>query len=204
MELTIEKLQNAGIEHVSVSTNYRAAKIIEHFGDGKAFGIELNYIQEDRPLGTAGALGLMEPPKNTLLVINGDVITQMDLRKMFSYHQEQKAEITVGVRQFDVQIPYGVLECEGPKVRELKEKPQVTFLVNAGIYLLEPSVFDFITKGARLDMTELIQHLLDNERHVVSFPIIEYWLDIGQPADYDQAQSDAQAGKHNSTYDKKG
>ncbi len=196
MELTIEKLQNAGIEHVSISTNYRAANIIEHFGNGEAFGIELNYLQEDRPLGTAGALGLMDPPKDSLLVINGDVITQVDLRKMFFYHQEQKAEITIGVRQYDVQVPYGVLECEGPQVRELKEKPQVTFLVNAGIYLLEPSVYDFITKGERLDMTELIQRLLDNHRPVVSFPIIEYWLDIGQPADYERAQSDAQAGKY--------
>ncbi len=197
MELTIEKLQNAGIEHVDVSTNYRAANIVEHFGDGKAFGIELNYIQEERPLGTAGALGLIDVPEKTLLVINGDIITHVDLGTMFTYHNEHKAELTVGVRQYGMQIPYGVLECDGPNVRKLKEKPQVTFLVNAGVYLLEPSVYDYIFKGERMDMTDLIQRLIDDKRSVVSFPIIEYWLDIGQPDDYERAQNDAKDGKYN-------
>jgi dTDP-glucose pyrophosphorylase/CBS domain-containing protein len=199
MELTLENLHNAGIEHVDISTNYRAANIVDHFGNGKAFGIELNYIQEDRPLGTAGALGLMETPKGTLLVINGDVITQVDFGTMLAYHQKHKADITVGVRLYSVEVPYGVLECEGPNVRELKEKPQATFLVNAGIYLLEPSVYDFISRGEHLDMTELIQRLLDSKRPVVSFPIIEYWLDIGQPTDYERAQHDAAAGKYNNS-----
>jgi NDP-sugar pyrophosphorylase family protein len=197
MELTLEKLHNAGIERVDISTNYRAANIVDHFGDGKAFGIELNYIQEDRPLGTAGALGLMKTPKGTLLVINGDIITHVDFRTMLDYHQEHKAEITVCVRQYSVEVPYGVLECEGPTVRKLIEKPQVTFLVNAGIYLLEPSVYDSISRGEHLDMTVLIQRLLDSKRLVVSFPIIEYWLDIGQPVDYERAKNDAMAGKYN-------
>lgn len=199
MELTLEKLRKAGVERVGISTNYRASTIVDHFGDGKAFGIDVNYIQEDRPLGTAGALGLMDTPNGTLLVINGDVITDVDFETMLAYHQEHKAEITVGVRQFSVEVPYGVLECEGPRVRELKEKPQLAFLVNAGIYLLEPSVYDFISPGEHLDMTELIQHLLDSKRSVISFPIIEYWLDIGQPADYERAQSDAKDGKYHST-----
>jgi dTDP-glucose pyrophosphorylase/CBS domain-containing protein len=199
MELTLEKLHNAGIGHVSISTNYRAENIVDHFGDGKAYGIELNYIHEDRPLGTAGALGLMKKPEGTLLVVNGDVITLVDFGTMLAYHQEQKAEITVGVRQYRVEVPYGVLECEGSKVCKLKEKPQVTFLVNAGIYLLEPSVYDFISRGEHLDMTELIQRLLDAERPVVSFPIHEYWLDIGQPADYERAQNDAATGKYESS-----
>ncbi|MCX6006578.1 MAG: sugar phosphate nucleotidyltransferase, partial [Chloroflexi bacterium] len=157
MELTIEKLRDAGIEHVAVSTNYRSANIVEHFGDGKAFGIELNYIREDRPLGTAGALGLVDAPDKTLLVINGDIITHVDLGVMFTYHKEHKAELTVGVRQYGVQVPYGVLECEGPNVRKLQEKPQISFLINAGIYLLEPSVYAYISKGQPLDMTDLIQ-----------------------------------------------
>ena len=197
MELTIEKLQKAGIEHVDVSTNYRAVNIVEHFGDGKAFGIELNYLQEDRPLGTAGALGLMDTPEKTLLVINGDIITHVDLGKMFSYHKKQQAELTIGVRQYGVQVPYGVIDCDGPNVRKLREKPQISFLVNAGVYLLEPSVYAYISKGERLDMTDLIQRLLDSNSKVVSFPIIEYWLDIGQPADYERAQNDAKNGKYN-------
>lgn len=198
MELIIEKLQKAGIEHVDVSTSYRASNIVEHFGDGKAFGIELNYLQEERPLGTAGALGLMDAPKKTLLVINGDIITDINLDIMLSYHKKQHAELTVGVRQYDVQVPYGVIDCDGPNIVNLREKPQISFLVNAGIYLLEPSVYTFIAKGERMDMTDLIQRLLDSNRKVVSFPIIEYWLDIGQPADYERAQNDAKDGKYNS------
>ncbi len=196
LELTIEKLYQAGIRRIDVSTNYRAEKIIEHFGDGSAFGIELNYINEDRPLGTAGALGLMDTPQETVLVINGDVLTQVDLQAMLAYHQKQHAELTVGVRQYSVQVPYGVIECVGPNVHSLREKPQLTFLVNAGIYLLEPSVYRYIPQGKHLDMTDLIQKLLDESHPVVSFPIMEYWLDIGQPADYEQAQNDAKDGRY--------
>jgi NDP-sugar pyrophosphorylase family protein len=140
---------------------------------------------------------LMDTPKGTLLVINGDIITEVDFETMLAYHKEHEAEITIGVRQFSMEVPYGVLECEGSRVRELKEKPQLAFLVNAGIYLLEPSVYDFISRGEHLDMTDLIQRLLTSKRSVVSFPIIEYWLDIGQPADYERAQNDAKAGKYN-------
>jgi len=196
MEGTIAKLRDAGIERVDISTNYRATDIINHFGDGKDFGIDVNYLHEDSPLGTAGALGLMPPPDKTLLVINGDIITQVDYAAMLAYHNEHSADITVGVRQYGVQVPYGVIECSGPNVCKLTEKPNLTFLINAGIYLLEPSVFAFIEKNKRMDMTDLIQRLLDKGRSVVSFPIIEYWLDIGQPADYAQAQHDAELGKH--------
>lgn len=196
MELTIEKLHDAGIDQVNISTNYRAADIVEHFGDGNAFGVNLNYINEDSPLGTAGALGLMNVPEKTLLVINGDIITQVDLAAMLAYHKEHQAVLTIGVRQYGVQVPYGVIECNGPTVCKLTEKPHMSFLVNAGIYLLEPSVYAYIPKGERMDMTDLIQHLLDGNHSVVSFPIIEYWLDIGQPADYERAQNDSRDGKH--------
>jgi dTDP-glucose pyrophosphorylase/CBS domain-containing protein len=199
MELTLEKLYNSGIRHVDVSTNYLAENIIEHFGDGSTFGIELNYIKEDRPLGTAGALGLMDTPEGTTLVINGDILTEVNFAAMLAYHQEQGSDLTVGVRQYGIQVPYGVLECDGPNVRHLREKPNVTFLVNAGIYLLEPSVYRYIPKDKRFDMTDLIQKLLDEDRPVMSFPIIEYWLDIGQPADYEQAQNDAKSGKYHTS-----
>jgi dTDP-glucose pyrophosphorylase len=196
MELTLEKLKKAGIEHVDVSTNYRAANIVEHFGDGTGFGIELNYLQEERPLGTAGALGLMDTPKKTLLVINGDIITHVDLGIMLAYHKKQEAELTVGVRQYGMQVPYGVIDCDGPNIISLREKPQISFLVNAGIYMLEPSVYAYIVRDEHMDMTDLIQRLLDHKRKVISFPIIEYWLDIGQPADYERAQNDAKDGKY--------
>ena len=195
LELIVEQLQQTGIRRVNVTTHYKPEKIVEHFGDGHAFGVDLNYVNEDRPLGTGGALGLMPTPEEPLLVINGDILTQVNFRSMLTYHQEHQADMTVAVRRYEVQVPYGVVECDGPSIQRLKEKPQVSFLVNAGIYLLEPSVYQVIPSGKHFNMTDLIQWLLDAGRPVVSFPIREYWLDIGQLADYTQAQDDVENGK---------
>lgn len=191
MEITIEQLRTAGIKRVSVSTHFNGEKITEHFGDGREFGVEINYVAEEQPLGTAGALGLLERPTGTMLVINGDILTDVNFRTMLAFHREHQADLTMAVRRYDVQVPYGVVECQGTSVRRMSEKPTLGFLVNAGIYLLEPSVHEFIPTGERFDMTELIQRLLDGGRSVVSFPIREYWLDVGQHADYVSAQEHA-------------
>jgi NDP-sugar pyrophosphorylase family protein len=103
--------------------------------------------------------------------------------------------VTVGVRQFEFQVPYGVVQSDGVHVQSIQEKPVLNFFINAGIYLLEPSVHEFIAEGSRLDMTELIDLLVAKGRTVVSYPIVEYWLDIGRHADYEQAQQDIQNGK---------
>jgi len=190
MELVIEQLRQVGIRRINVTTHYKPEKISDHFGDGSSFGVELNYVNEDRPLGTGGALGLIEVPTEPMLVINGDILTQVDFRAMLAYHQEHRAVMTVAVKQYDIKVPYGVIECEGSRVCALKEKPQMHFLVNAGVYLLEPKVYEFIPNGEHFNMTDLIQWLLDSDHIVASFPIIEYWLDIGQFADYEQAQND--------------
>ncbi len=195
MELMLEQLSRAGIQRVNITTHYLPEKIREHFGDGELFGVELKYVNEERPLGTAGAIGLMEPADTPLLVINGDILTKVDFKAMLKYHRKHKADLTVGVRQYDLEVPYGVLECEGPYVRGLQEKPKYNFLVNAGIYLLAPSVYEYIPNNQRFDMTDLIERLVEDERTVVSFPIVEYWLDIGEPADYQQAQDDLRNGK---------
>jgi dTDP-glucose pyrophosphorylase/CBS domain-containing protein len=194
MERIIEQLRDVGVSDVNITTHHQAEKIVEHFGKGEAFGVNINYVNEESPLGTGGALGLIEPPKESLLVINGDILTQMDFRKMFAYHQEQKAEMTVAVRRYAVEVPYGVVQCRGSAVSALEEKPTVEFFVNAGIYLLEPCVFDKIPSRRRWNMTDLIQKLLEAGRLVASFPVCEYWLDIGQHADYAQAQADAANG----------
>lgn len=191
MEIIIGQLRDAGIRRVNVTTHHKPDKISEHFGDGRDFGVDLRYVAEDRPLGTAGGLGLLERPTDTTLVMNGDILTQVDLRAMLEFHRAHAAELTLAVRQFDLQIPYGIVECDGPRVRHLNEKPVMDVLLNAGIYLLEPSVYDLIPDGQRFDMTDLIQCLLDAGRPVVSFPVREYWLDIGHPEDYVRAQRDA-------------
>jgi dTDP-glucose pyrophosphorylase/CBS domain-containing protein len=190
MQLIIEQLRQAGIKRVNITTHYQPEKITNYFGNGEAFGVELNYVSEGRPLGTAGALGLMEVSTEPLLVVNGDILTQVDFRAMLLYHQEYRADLTVGVRQYEMQVPYGVIECDDYRVQGVQEKPLLRFFVNAGIYLLSPSVYAYIPNGERFDMTDLIQRLLDEGRTVVSFPILEYWLDIGQHTDYEQAQVD--------------
>ena len=188
MEIVIEQLRDAGITQVNIAMRHLTEKISGHFGDGQKFGVALSYVTEDRPLGTAGALGLMETPKDTLLVINGDILTQVDFRAMLAFHRDHQADLTVAVRHYDVNVPYGVVECDGSVVSRLREKPVMRFFVNAGIYLLEPGVCGLIPHGQRYDMTDLIQRVLDAGRSVVSFPIHEYWLDIGQSADYQLAQ----------------
>lgn len=195
MELIIEQLRQTGIRRVNIATHYQREKITSHFGDGEKFGIELNYVDEDRPLGTAGALGLMECPDEPLLVINGDILTRVNFRAMLDFHREHGADLTVAVRKYDMQVPYGVVECEGHTVCRLREKPLLSFFVNAGIYLLEPVVHRYIPNGQHFDMTDLIDRLLEKGRSVVSFPIVEYWLDIGEHDDYRRAQEDMKHGR---------
>jgi dTDP-glucose pyrophosphorylase len=190
MELIIEQLREFGIRKVNVTTHYEPEKIRDYFGNGAAFGVDLNYVSEESPLGTAGALSLMGEKTEPLLVINGDILTQVDFRAMLSFHREHNAVVTVGVRQYDVQVPYGVIESDGVVVTGLQEKPVLNFFINAGIYVLEPSVHQFIPNGQHFNMTDLIKVLLAEGHAVASFPIVEYWLDIGQHADYAKAQQD--------------
>jgi dTDP-glucose pyrophosphorylase len=190
LERTIEQLRRSGIEDVLLTTHYLPESIVEHFGDGHAFGVRLNYSNEEEPLGTAGGLRLLDQPDGPFLVINGDILTGVSYQQMIRFHEKQGALMTVGVRTHEVQIPFGVVECEDVRVMGLKEKPSLTFFVNAGIYLLEPAACDYIPAGRRFDMTDLIQALLDNGQMVASFPIIEYWRDVGRHEDYRQAQED--------------
>lgn len=190
MEHIVDQLRDSGIRQVNVTTHFMPEKIMGHFGDGRNFGVEMTYVSEDEPLGTAGALALIEPPEEPLLVINGDILTRVDFRAMLNFHSKHRAELTVGIRQYDLEVPYGVLECDGPRIKRVSEKPTYKFFVNAGIYLIDPAALAMIPKGKRFDMTDLIEALIDAERTVVSFPIMEYWLDIGRPDDYEKAKND--------------
>ena len=116
MEHIIDNLRTAGVRDVNVTTHYMPEKIKGHFGNGRRFGVEIKYISEDRPLGTAGALGLMKTPRQPMLVVNGDIMTQVDYRAMYAFHRENRADLTLGVRQFELQVPYGVIDCEGTLV----------------------------------------------------------------------------------------
>ena len=197
MERLIEQLRQAGIHRVNVTTHYLPERITEHFQDGKEFGVEIGYLTEDLPLGTAGALGLVETQGEPLLVINGDILTRIDFRAMLAFHQELDATMTVAVRKYDLNVPYGVTEVDGAYVRRIDEKPLLSFFVNAGIYLLEPEVQKYIPKNERFEMTDLIKRVIDAGKPVVSFPVLEYWLDIGQHGDFAQAQEDVSNGRVN-------
>jgi dTDP-glucose pyrophosphorylase len=192
LERTIAQLRESGIRRVNVTTHYLTDKITSYFGDGQDFGVELSYVSEDRPLGTAGGLRLVRDHEEPLLVINGDILTGVRFSDLMAYHRELGADATVGVRRFEVQIPHGVVDCEGPRLLRMREKPRLSFMVNAGLYVLEPSVYRYLPAEESFDMPDLIQCLLEKGRHVVTFPITEYWLDIGLPADYDQAQKDVE------------
>jgi NDP-sugar pyrophosphorylase family protein len=168
---------------------------VDHFGDGGAFGVDIQYVAEENPLGTAGALGLLPPQDETLLIINGDILTDLDFGAMLRFHQKQQARLTVGVRQYQMRVPYGVIFGQEGLVTGLEEKPSYSFLVNAGIYLVEPAALALIPPQQFYNMTDLIEALLANKQTVASFPIIEYWLDIGQHGDYQQAQEDFDSGR---------
>ena len=193
LERTIARLRDSGIRRVNVTTHHLAESISEHFGDGEAMGVEIRYVPEARPLGTIGGLRLLEDRTEPILVINGDILTGIDFGDLVAAHRKSQADATVCVRRHEFQVPYGVVDVEGIWLKGLREKPTMTCFVNAGIYLLEPTVRQYIPEGERFDMTDLISRLLADGRRVATFPIVEYWLDVGQPADYAQAQRDVEA-----------
>ncbi len=190
LERIISKLRSAGIKDVNLTTHYLPEIIEGHFGDGSQFGVTINYVNEEAPLGTAGALRLLTAPTFPLLVVNGDILTNVDFRRMKEFHTAHDADLTLAVRPHETRIPYGVVETDGPILTSLIEKPTVTHFVNAGIYLLGAGAFDHIGTEGRLDMTRLVELMLEAGKRVVSFPLTEYWIDIGQMDDYERAQTD--------------
>jgi dTDP-glucose pyrophosphorylase len=195
LELIVDQLRQAGIRQVNVATHYKGEMIAEHFKNGEGFGVDIRYVKEDRPLGTAGALGLLDDSDDPLLVMNGDILTRVDFRAMLNFHKEHKAELTVAVRKYEFRVPYGVIVADGTVVKGISEKPVVKQFINAGIYLLNPSVQRLIPNGEPYDIPDLIERLVIEGRPVVCFPITEYWLDIGKADHYDQANSDVATGR---------
>jgi dTDP-glucose pyrophosphorylase len=190
LEVIVEQLRTAGIRRVNVATHYRGDVIREHFGDGREFGVQIEYVDEDRPLGTAGALSLIEDSDEPLLVMNGDIATDMSVAAMLDFHRAQGADMTVAVRPFEYQIPFGVLLTDGVAIRRVDEKPVIRHLVSAGIYLLNGSLCRLVPAGKPYDMTDLISKVIAEGLRVVSFPLREYWVDIGRVEDYVQARSE--------------
>lgn len=195
LERILGQLRDSGIHRVNIATHFLADRVKEHVGDGSKLGVAVEYLSEDRPLGTAGALSLLEAPDEPVLVINGDILTRTDFRAMLHFHQDYQAAMTVGIKQYSVKVPFGVVQVRGAEIAGLEEKPVAQFFVVAGIYLLSPEVWKFLPRGEHCDMPDLIRRLVGEGQKVVSFPINEYWLDVGSPDDYQQAQSDVADGR---------
>lgn len=193
LETTIENFVSAGFRRFFISVNYLADTIKSHFGDGKRLGAEINYIEEDEPLGTAGALSLLPalPPDQPLIMMNGDVVTSVDFRALLSFHINHNSALTMCVREYDIQVPYGVVQADGHRVQGVVEKPVQTFFVNAGIYVLSSPVIARVPKRQRFDMPELVSNAIAAGHDVTMFPIHEYWLDIGRLDDFNRARGHA-------------
>ena len=195
LERTVVQLRDCGIRDVRLTTHYLPDQIVDHFGNGSRFGVDIEYVAEDRPLGTAGSLKLLPSSDKPLIIINGDILTSVDFGELIKYHRENRADMTVGVRQYEINVPREVIESSEGLATKVDASPRYNFLVNAGIYVIEPQVHQYIPDDRRFDMTELIECTIDNGGHVASFPVIEYWLDIGHHEDFIRAQRDIQQMK---------
>ena len=165
--------------------------IRDHFGDGTALGVEIDYVEETRRMGTAGALSLMPaPPDEAFVVMNGDILTTTSFGAMMDFHGETGSAVTICAREFNMQVPYGVLNTEGTALVSMQEKPVHKHLVNAGIYALSPLVFEYMREGEPLDMPGLIDQVKEAGHKVSVFPVREYWMDIGRIEDLDRARAE--------------
>ncbi len=193
LEIILRKLGNQGFRNIYISVNYLAEVIIDHVGDGSALGLSVKYIHEDKPLGTAGALGSLRGKVNEpFIVMNSDLLTQVSLREMLSFHANHGARATIGVREHLFEIPYGVVNLTGAIVDSMVEKPMHRSLVNTGIYALDPIVLDLLEPGEYADMPNLLVQLMGEGHDVVAFPIHESWLDVGRPEDLNEARTDSE------------
>ena len=194
LEHTVERLRDAGVRRILISTGYLADRIHDHFGSGERHDVEIEYIHETEPLGTAGCLARIDPtPTGRVLVLNGDILTSVDFDALRAFHDEHEAAMTVAVRRHRIAVPYGVADCDGVDIRGLTEKPTYSVFVNAGIYLMDPALLRLIRTPGAFDMTELIAAARGAGQRLCAFPIREYWLDIGRPDDYERAQREAPA-----------
>jgi UDP-2,4-diacetamido-2,4,6-trideoxy-beta-L-gulopyranose hydrolase len=188
LEKTLESFIAAGFRHFVISVYYRAEVIKSYFGNGEKWGVDIRYVEESTPLGTAGALGLLSDVRDLpVIMMNGDLVTRVDFRALLAFHGRSGSALTMCVRECDVQVPFGVVETSGHKVVAVTEKPVHTFLVNAGIYVLSPKIIAEVPKNVKMDMPDLVRTLLVAERDVGIFPLHEYWLDIGRFDDFTRA-----------------
>lgn len=191
LEVIVRQLRYAGIDEIVLTVGHLAELLRAFFGDGGHFGLKIRYSFEDQPLGTAGPLALVEGLDETFLVMNGDILTDLNIRELVQYHKEMGASATIAMHQRKVKIDLGVILCDGgSRVVGYIEKPTYDYQVSMGIYVFEPRVLNFIPRGKYLDFPNLVHKLLGEGEKVVGYLFDGYWQDLGRPDDYEQATED--------------
>ena len=191
LQTIVEKFAEYGFINIVMCVNYKSHIIEDYFGDGSEFGVNIKYILEEHRMGTAGALSLLRSaPIEPFFVMNGDLLTNVNFEHLLDYHTSQNATATMGVREYDFQVPYGVVNIEGSRILSIQEKPIHKFFVSAGIYMLSPEALSMIPQNEFYDMPTLFEALIKENKTTLSFPIREYWLDIGRMEEYERANSE--------------
>jgi dTDP-glucose pyrophosphorylase len=191
LETILESFIEQGFHRFHISVNYKAEMIMDHFADGSRWGVEITYLRETTRLGTAGALTLLPgTPDAPFIVMNGDLLTKVDFGKLLDFHREHGTAATMAVREYEHQVPYGVVRFDGLSVSAIEEKPIQRQFVSAGIYALSPEALAHLPANRYFDMPELLESLIASGTGVAAYPLREYWLDIGRLEELEQAQRD--------------
>lgn len=191
IEYNTDRLASHGIKNITISINYLGEQIIAHFKANNKHQIDFSYIKESEPLGTIGALKLIENFKNDyILVMNADLLTNVDFEAIFKHFILKKADALIATIPYKVDIPHDVVETKSGYVTDLKEKPSYTYYSNAGIYIFKKECFDFVPENTFFNATDLIEALLAKGKQIINYTISTYWLDIGKPEDFKKAQED--------------
>ena len=191
LETIVESFKGYGYTNIVMCLNYKSEIIQDYFGDGSEFGVNIEYILEEKRMGTAGALSLLKDNlKEPFFVMNGDLLTNVNFEKIHEFYLSNNAQALMCVREYESQVPYGVINIENTKIVSVEEKPTQKFFVNAGIYMLNPEVLKYIPKNEFYNMTTLFEKLIDKDKNIISFPIDGYWLDIGRFEEYKKANEE--------------
>jgi dTDP-glucose pyrophosphorylase/predicted transcriptional regulator len=189
LERIVLHLVGFGIRRIFFSMNYLGEVIERHFGDGRTLGCRIEYLKEEKPLGTGGALSLLpERPEHPVIVLNGDVLTQFNAGNMLAFHADHGHKATVGVHEYIHTVPYGVVEQADDRVTGIREKPVERWLVNAGIYIIDPDLIGRVPKDTNFPLPVLLEECLDRGETVGAFHIKEDWIDVGHPVELSRAR----------------
>lgn len=190
LELIMQNFADAGFHRFYISTHYLPEVIRDHFGDGSRWNVSIQYVHENEPLGTGGALGLLPHDEIDLpiFLMNGDLLTRVDYRNLLDFHERHEGSATLCVREYESQIPYGVIKSDGHRITHIVEKPVQRCFISAGIYILSPELIRRVAPNERIDMPTLLEREIGAGRDVNMFPLHEYWLDIGRMDDFQRAQ----------------